>query len=115
PQEFFGGDPVFAKITEYATEVLSWRDVSGYWGMSSTYPEFDPQTTAFCLMALKGAETGYGMDASAMQGAIQTAEDYIVANYINDGTFMGGWYWDNDEASGLYNEPVSELIWALSI
>ncbi|HOD13614.1 MAG: hypothetical protein KBC90_06630 [Spirochaetes bacterium] len=104
-----------AKITEYATEVLSWRDVSGYWGMSSTYPEFDPQTTAFCLMALKGAETGYGMDASAMQGAIQTAEDYIVANYINDGTFMGGWYWDNDEASGLYNEPVSELIWALSI
>ena len=104
-----------AKIAGHAADILSWQDASGYWDWKASDPGFDPQTTAFCLMALKGAEKGYGMDATTVQTAIQTAEDYIVASYINDGTFTGGWYWDNDEASGLYNEPVSELIWALSI
>lgn len=105
-----------AKIADYAADVLSWQDASGYFGMdAATYPEFDPQTTAFCLMAMKGADSGYGMDAATMQAAIQNAEDYIVAHYVNTGTSSGGWYWDNDLTSGLYNEPVSELLWALSI
>jgi hypothetical protein len=104
-----------AKIAEYVADVLSWQDASGYWDLAASDPGFEPQTTAFCLLALKGAKSGYGMDATAMQTAIKTAEDYIMANYVNVGTFSGGWYWDNDTATGLYNEPVSELLWALSI
>jgi hypothetical protein len=104
-----------AKIAEYAADILSWQDASGYWGMSATSPEFEPQTTAFCLMALKGSAEGYGLDAGAMETAIQAAVEYVLANYMNMGTFSGGWYWDNDGTSGLYNEPASELLWALSI
>ena len=104
-----------AKIAEYATEILSWQDASGFWGMSASSPDFDPQTMAFCLLALKGAAKGYGLDATAVETAIQKAEDYLLSGYVNIGTFSGGWYWNNDSSSGLYNEPVSELLWALSI
>ena len=103
------------KIAEYAAEVLSWQDPSGYWDWAATEPGFDPQTTAFCLLALKGAQRGYGLDANAMATAIGTAEEYVTAHYLEVGTSGGGWYWDNDTDSGLYNEPVSELLWALSI
>jgi hypothetical protein len=103
-----------AKINEYVTDILTWQDASGYFWDGVT-PGFEPQTMAFCLLALKGARQGFGLDQAAITAAIRASESYLMDNYLNAGTSQGGWYFDNDIDSGLYNEPVSELLWALSL
>jgi hypothetical protein len=43
----------------------------------------------------------FGLDQEVITAAIQSSETYLMDNYINEGTFQGGWYFDNDIANGL--------------